>query len=279
MFPPHSAECQKSHNADVSLSSVNCDLRSDTLQNIYPTALIDDDHDLHYFITELSISPLMIDGMLDSTRLGGGTLSIDEAACAWVKGNVKHWKEWIPKPAAEEAVVAKKDNTVLVLAITIPLLLIAVAVAACGQLKAKTQTNKVAQLSTALTEAHLLHEQDLIMLSEFMPNLPKLLKKNNANNKKMADFVTKAQHTTRMRDNRNKTGSVANHAALLLIDHPLPLLLPLPPCTTRDYVSPKLNCTNTYTQHSVVSYASCRDTARLFAREPRCQAQERLDSI
>jgi ABC-type proline/glycine betaine transport system substrate-binding protein len=200
-FPQHSDECQKSHNANPSLSGTNCDLRSDKLQNLYPSDLLEKDKYLHRFIKKMSISQLMIDSMLDATTMGGGTLTIDETACSWVKENFKTWKTWVPPFVVEPTVVVDKDNKVLVLAILIPLLLVACAVAGGAHLKSVRQTRKVAQLSTELRHTHLRHEEDLLR----MGSLPKMFK-NAKNDKNMTDFVSKAHYTSRMRSSRNKTG-------------------------------------------------------------------------
>ena len=89
VFPEHSAECQQSHHSDPTKSDVNCDLKLDTLQNLFSAQLKEKDRDLHHFITQMSVSPRMIEDMLGSTVQGGGNLTLDEAACAWVKGGLE----------------------------------------------------------------------------------------------------------------------------------------------------------------------------------------------
>jgi hypothetical protein len=110
-FPDYSMACFDSHDASsVSKSGVTCDLETDNLQSLFHRDLADTDPVLHAFLKKLNFGAEEIEGMLKELRGGGGTYSVDDAACRWVKANMNRWKYWIPDEAV--MVVQKQTNTV-----------------------------------------------------------------------------------------------------------------------------------------------------------------------
>jgi hypothetical protein len=97
-FPDYSMACIGSHDAaSVSKSGVTCDLETDDLQSLYRKDLPDIDKVLHAFLQKIIFAADEIEEMLKQLRGAGGTSSVDEAACNWVKANVDRWKFWVPE--------------------------------------------------------------------------------------------------------------------------------------------------------------------------------------
>jgi serine/threonine protein kinase len=63
----------------------------------------------HSFLQKMAFAPDDIESMLKTLKGGGGTYSVDDAACEWVKENVKLWKYWVPA----EAVTVVTNTTVV----------------------------------------------------------------------------------------------------------------------------------------------------------------------
>jgi ABC-type proline/glycine betaine transport system substrate-binding protein len=92
----YSETCKDSHDGNVSKSGVACDQNVDVLKTIYRKDLQDSDPVLADFLTKMTFSNEAIAALLLTLRVGGGNSTTDEAACEWVRGNMEHWKHWIP---------------------------------------------------------------------------------------------------------------------------------------------------------------------------------------
>jgi serine/threonine protein kinase len=107
-FPDYSTLCFDSHDQNVTKSGVTCDLEVDVLKSIFRKDLKETDPTLHSFLTKMNFASGEIESMLKALDGGGGTDSVDQAACKWVKGNVERWEHWVP---AEVVTVTKNQTT------------------------------------------------------------------------------------------------------------------------------------------------------------------------
>jgi len=96
--PEFSAACWETYTREPETSGVNCERPSEPIQKIIPRQIQARDPDLYHLWKSFTVSSSMqVDMMsLQGPDMGGaGILTVEQAACEWLRNNSHTWQSWL----------------------------------------------------------------------------------------------------------------------------------------------------------------------------------------